>query len=52
LINFDLAITSAHDEGSMTLRDKVEFCHDPLRIVARKITCTDESELPDSFDFG
>lgn len=49
---FDFATTNAHDEWSFEIKDKIEYCHEPLKIVAYKIICDDERELPDSFDFN
>ncbi len=49
VVNFDFATTTAHDEWSMTLKNKVEYCNDPFKIVARKIVCEDEADLPNNF---
>jgi len=33
----------------MKLKNKVEFCNDPFEIVAHKIVCEDEEDLPNNF---
>jgi len=50
LIAFDLAVTTAYDKASMKLRNKTMYCNDPIRIVARKVVCELESDLPNSID--
>lgn len=51
MISFDLAVTTADDEAVVELEDNEVNCNDPFKIVASKIVCTDESELPSGFGF-
>lgn len=49
MINFDFATTTGSDEWSMILSDNTEICKVPFKIVARKIVCEDEADLPNIF---
>ncbi len=51
-VNFDFLVTTANDEWSFSTKDKVEYCHEPFKIVAKKIVCDDETDLPNNFSWA